>query len=661
MDVMLEETLSRGDRFASITGKRLFRKGVPLCAAWRLSRLPDLLVAAVVFVLVACDSPSLPSWRVPAELQPVRGDTQVAVVGQALADSLSVRVLNRQGEPVAGAEVEFVATAGGGTVSPRKRQSDARGIASGAWTLGSIAGVQTVEVRVPGSGLAPVVFTARARPAAAVEMVKVSGDEQTGTVGEALPQSLVVQVRDALGNPVPGIEVRWITDMWGGGSVTPESVLTDEAGRAEAEWTLGTAPGDQGTALATIETDSAYFRAMAVPGQAVRIEVFADADAVLHPVTVGIQAHAWDRFNNLHYPVFTWTSSNPAVAVIEPDTASSYRANISTRAEGSTLVSASSGEATRSISFRVAAVQGPYRSTHIGRWPALALNDRGEVVGPIGPSGVAVWRDGQTVYLAFPHPGYGGGQTAEGINNTGAVLVFQRVAGHTGLFGIGNSAILKGGVVTPIPRIFGEGTTGLDINDNDAVVGFQMIGREPFASYYGFLWMGGEMTRLDHFSAPGGQTYPIAINNRTQVAVNMTPSGASGPNDPQASSAFVWDSGVYTSIPRPDAACLGWVAAEINDHGHVLLNCGTGGSAMASFLWDGAVMTPLAPLTDAAGVNDRAEVVGWGADGLYLWRQGAAIRILDLPRPHRGRARINNVGQILLSTGFGSHLLTPYP
>lgn len=69
----------------------------------------------------------------------------------------------------------------------------------------------------------------------------VRGDQQNGTVGQPLPDSLVIRVTDRFNNPVPGAEVTWTADN--GGSVDPGTSTTDGDGRTATTRILGTTPG----------------------------------------------------------------------------------------------------------------------------------------------------------------------------------------------------------------------------------------------------------------------------------------------------------------------------------------------------------------------------------------------------------------------------------
>ncbi|MBF2066460.1 MAG: DUF4082 domain-containing protein [Calothrix sp. C42_A2020_038] len=72
-------------------------------------------------------------------------------------------------------------------------------------------------------------------------ITKTGGDNQTGTVGAALSNPLVVKIENG-GNPQAGVTVNF-TVTAGGGSVSPASAVTDANGQASTILTLGAAPG----------------------------------------------------------------------------------------------------------------------------------------------------------------------------------------------------------------------------------------------------------------------------------------------------------------------------------------------------------------------------------------------------------------------------------
>src|SRR5207245_1085050 len=82
------------------------------------------------------------------------------------------------------------------------------------------------------------------RLAGAATQIRVNaGNNQTVTAGTAVPTPPSVVVRDAGGNPVPGVAVTF-TVAPGNGSITGPSQTTTASGvAAVGSWTLGTAAG----------------------------------------------------------------------------------------------------------------------------------------------------------------------------------------------------------------------------------------------------------------------------------------------------------------------------------------------------------------------------------------------------------------------------------
>jgi hypothetical protein len=101
--------------------------------------------------------------------------------------------------------------------------------------LASLAACGGVDLTLPDQGVPS-------------EIVVVLGDRQSGTIGEALGDSLVVRVVDRFGNPVSGAEVSWTAEV--GGSVSPSTSVTSPDGQAGTQRVLG---ADVGTYVTTAE------------------------------------------------------------------------------------------------------------------------------------------------------------------------------------------------------------------------------------------------------------------------------------------------------------------------------------------------------------------------------------------------------------------------
>jgi hypothetical protein len=81
-------------------------------------------------------------------------------------------------------------------------------------------------------------------PASPPQLAISSGDKQFGTPGQALPTPLTVALTTVDGAPLVGDTVSW-TVVVGSGSLSTTSVVTDAAGRASVNWTVGNEIGTQ--------------------------------------------------------------------------------------------------------------------------------------------------------------------------------------------------------------------------------------------------------------------------------------------------------------------------------------------------------------------------------------------------------------------------------
>ena len=162
----------------------------------------------------------------------ISGDDQIGRPGQRLQPFV-VEVRDRNANPVSGVFVTFIHD--DGLLNTVLDVTGADGRAESTLTLGSTAGITTVTVQ---AGDATTTFEAKTvlRPRT---LAKISGDNQNGSTGIALPQPFVVEVRDRNGDPVEGVTVTF-TVTAGGGSLDPSTMQTNAGGRA---WTRLT-PGD---------------------------------------------------------------------------------------------------------------------------------------------------------------------------------------------------------------------------------------------------------------------------------------------------------------------------------------------------------------------------------------------------------------------------------
>ena len=140
---------------------------------------------------------------VATSLVEVSGDDQSALVSTELSDPFVVQVNDQNGGAFSGAVVTFAVTGGGGTLSETSVTTGADGRAESTLTLGSTAGSNTVTADVSGISTT-ITFNATATETVedlvATSIVRVSGNNQTGTVSTDLSDPFVVEVRDQNGD-----------------------------------------------------------------------------------------------------------------------------------------------------------------------------------------------------------------------------------------------------------------------------------------------------------------------------------------------------------------------------------------------------------------------------------------------------------------------------
>src|SRR5512144_1491965 len=233
----------------------------------------DTVTASVARVSHAATFTATATPAAPAVLSLDTGNRQTGTVGQPLADSLVVVVRDAFGNSSPGVGVTWTVTAGSGSLSSSSVTSDAAGRAAVSWTLGTAAGTNrdSAVASVPGLTGSPVTFVAAAHAGAASMIARAGGDGQTGTVGAALADSLVVIAQDQYGNPVGGAPVTWSASA--GGTLSAGTAPTDAAGRSSVSWTLGAAAGvQQATATLSGAAGSPLsFAATANPGAPVAL------------------------------------------------------------------------------------------------------------------------------------------------------------------------------------------------------------------------------------------------------------------------------------------------------------------------------------------------------------------------------------------------------
>ena len=184
---------------------------------------------------IAFTHPITPPTR---SLTIVSGNGQSGAPNDTLPNQLEVKVTDQDGVAVPSKNVTFRIMHGEGTLSPGTALTDGNGQAQTTLTLGPNPGTILVEASIAESPEKPT-FIATAIP---LTLEMVEGNGQSGVPDTLLQNPLAVKVTDQDGVAVRSQNVAFRI-VWGDGSLSVQTVLTNAEGKAEARLTLGPNPG----------------------------------------------------------------------------------------------------------------------------------------------------------------------------------------------------------------------------------------------------------------------------------------------------------------------------------------------------------------------------------------------------------------------------------
>lgn len=204
-------------------------------------------------------------------------DTFSGTAGDELPEPITVRAVDRLGNPILGAELNAQVDLGDGSLDQSVLVTDASGRASVSWTLGPVAGsAQQIRIVAPPNFTRFFTATATAGPVDRVRFVE--GGRQAGQPGQPLAAPVRLRLEDRLGNPRAGLALE-LEVVAGGGSLSETQGTTDDAGEFETRWTLGASSGTQRVRVMHEEGGSAELTAESVE-EAAALEIVAGDGAV---------------------------------------------------------------------------------------------------------------------------------------------------------------------------------------------------------------------------------------------------------------------------------------------------------------------------------------------------------------------------------------------
>jgi len=325
--------------------------------------------------------------------------------GKTIEDSLGAKVTDDYGNRVPDVAVSWTTPSPTGLLTPDSDITDMQGVARSKWRLKSESvGEDTAYANV--SGLTPVEFIATVTPSDADSLTLVSGNGQSGTVGQPLAADFVVQVLDSLNNPVPNVSITFGVTTFPAGaqgySLSTRSVNTDAAGEASTELTLGSKTGTYTVDAYNSEllNSPVTFTATANPDAAAELQLFAgnqQSGTAGQPLSLPVKVRAVDQFDNpVSGVTINWTPSadgsvDSPGSTTDANGVDSVSWTLRTSAGQDTLVASSTGLAdavfkatvNADAANQVIAVSGQNRTTVAGsnqRIVARVLDQYGNAV-----------------------------------------------------------------------------------------------------------------------------------------------------------------------------------------------------------------------------------------------------------------------------------------
>ena len=256
---------------------------------FRCSNAPRAPLGLLLAGLAACGGGlSLPNEGQPSEITVVRGNRQSGTTGEPLGDSLVVRVVDRLGAPVIGAEVTWTAEVGG-SVSPATSVTSSTGHAGTQRMLGTVLGtyITTAELLGIENAPEPAVFLASG---VAARLALAVAPPAAAVAGVPLSPEPVLQLQDADGIDVAreGVAVTAQISSGDGTLAGTTTVASDASGLVT--FTDLAIQGPPGTRVLSFTADGFASASAAVAvgvGAPAAIEAAAD-DAQSAPVATAV-------------------------------------------------------------------------------------------------------------------------------------------------------------------------------------------------------------------------------------------------------------------------------------------------------------------------------------------------------------------------------------
>ena len=167
------------------------------------------------------------------------GNKQTGQAGSILPLQLRAQIRDAYGNGIPGHTITFSDSSGSGTLTPNGGVSNSSGQVTVSYQLPNADGTYKILAGTAGlNGSAQFLEYASGYAPASIGVV--SGSNQAEPINTALPQPVVVQVTDQVGNPIAGVAVTFSAPS---GTFSANPVATGANGEASVQFMTGPVPG----------------------------------------------------------------------------------------------------------------------------------------------------------------------------------------------------------------------------------------------------------------------------------------------------------------------------------------------------------------------------------------------------------------------------------
>lgn len=208
----------------------------------RRKKIKSLLILLLALLFFSCKNAENDLITTDSvRLNIISGNNQAAEAGNFLLNPIVIKLGLSSGIGLPNKIVNISVIKGGGEINNSTDTTDSDGLIKIQWKMGYEPGKQELRIFFQGLNDLVVEAEALAKPG---KMEIISGDDQIAFNGDTLLESITVEVKDSLGNPIKNRVVKG-SIISGGGKLIPSENITDAEGKADFKWVVGPETGDQ--------------------------------------------------------------------------------------------------------------------------------------------------------------------------------------------------------------------------------------------------------------------------------------------------------------------------------------------------------------------------------------------------------------------------------